>query len=352
MPETGISPNNYTFPFVLKACALKSLIIEGKVRHEDATRIGFDLDLYVEAALVDMHAKGDKLLRLNSPIRHICSKKCNLMTVLADTMAIVSDASAVGQLGHTMRAKIIHACAICNRFLEDMSIGNAIIAVLLFEGLLDSGCKPNPVTVLIMTLLPGFLMISIRGKGIPLHEMCWMWHAWIWERSIEPFLTNATGSRADLIDEGRKCFADIKKHSVTPQAKHYACKGCMVVMPGRAGLLHEAFDMVQQMPITQTDGAWEALLLACRIPGDTELEEIAARSLFEPEPEHAGYYVLMSNLYAASNRWKEVGKLKQDMKDRGLRKPSAFSVIEFGKEAHGFHTADRVNPYLQELYRK
>ncbi|XWS37014.1 hypothetical protein CRYUN_Cryun19dG0007200 [Craigia yunnanensis] len=57
-------------------------------------------------------------------------------------------------------------------------------------------------------------------------------------------------------------------------------------------------------------------------------------------------------MYAASNRWQEVGKLRQDMKDRGLRKPSAFNVIENGKEVHGFHAADRVNPYWQEVYRK
>ncbi|XWS60164.1 hypothetical protein CRYUN_Cryun07bG0011700 [Craigia yunnanensis] len=106
-------------------------------------------------------------------------------------------------------------------------------------------------------------------------------------------------SHAGLIDEGRKCFADMKKHSVTPQAKHYSF---MVDMLGIAGLLHEAFNMVQQMPIPQNDGVWGALLLACRIHGDTELG------------------------------WQEVGKLRQDMKDRGLRKPSAFSVIEFGKE--------------------
>ena len=78
----------------------------------------------------------------------------------------------------------------------------------------------------------------------------------------------------------------MKKHSVTPQAKHYAC---MVDMLGIAGLLHEAFNMVQQMPIPQNDGVLWALLLACRILGDTKLGEIAARSLFQLESEHAGY---------------------------------------------------------------
>lgn len=38
----------------------------------------------------------------------------------------------------------------------------------------------------------------------------------------------------------------------------------------------------------------------------------------------------MSNMYAASNRWPEVVKLRQNMKDIRLRKPSAFGVVELG----------------------
>lgn len=87
-------------------------------------------------------------------------------------------------------------------------------------------------------------------------------------------LLSACG-HAGLVDEGRKCFAETKKQSVSPQVKHYAC---MVDMLGRAGLLNQAFDMVQQMPIPQNDGVWGALLLACRIHGDTELAELAART--------------------------------------------------------------------------
>ncbi|KAE8672270.1 hypothetical protein F3Y22_tig00111847pilonHSYRG00020 [Hibiscus syriacus] len=57
MRKTRIPPNNYTFPFVLKARASKSMIIEEKVVHRDAIRTGFDLDLFVEASLVTMYAK-------------------------------------------------------------------------------------------------------------------------------------------------------------------------------------------------------------------------------------------------------------------------------------------------------
>ncbi|OMO52317.1 hypothetical protein COLO4_37289 [Corchorus olitorius] len=481
MRKTGISPNNYTFPFVLKACASKSLILEGKIVHGDAIRTGFDLDLYVEAALVDMYSKcgqtdeGFKIFDKMPERDLVCwtamitayeqaeqpnkalmlLRQMQLAGVLADEVTILTVASSVGQLGDTMRAKVVHAYALCNGFLEDVSVGNAIIAMYgkcgnvnealmvfdlmeerdgiswnsmlscysqngqaseafsLFEEMLNSGCKPNPVTVLIMVSACAYLGSKHLGRKLhnfaidrkikidatlhnalmdmyakcgdldtatimfneihPLERNATSWNVLIsgfgmhgygreamnlfsqMERAgIEPNHITFTSllsacSHAGLIDEGRKCFGAMKKYSVTPQAKHYTC---MVDMLGRAGLLNEAFDMIQQMPIPPTDSVWGALLLACKIHGDTELGETAAKSLFQLEREHAGYYVLMSNIYAASNRWQEVGKLRQHMKDKGLKKPSAFSVIEFGKEVHGFHTADRVNPYWQEVYRK
>ncbi|KAJ6386720.1 hypothetical protein OIU78_016620 [Salix suchowensis] len=61
---------------------------------------------------------------------------------------------------------------------------------------------------------------------------------------------------------------------------------------------------------------------------------------------------LIEELCVASNKWKEVGKLRQDMKNKGLKKPAAFSMIEYGKNILGFHTADQENPYRHEVYKK
>ncbi|MBA0847256.1 hypothetical protein Goshw_015159 [Gossypium schwendimanii] len=210
--------------------------------------------------------------------------------VLSDSVTIVSVASAVGQLGLIKRAKIVHSNAICNGYLKYLSVGNAIIAMyakcgnvslprlvfdlmeerdviswnsiisgysqngqasealFLSEVILDSEAYTNPVTKLIHGIKPDHITFTS--------------------------LLSACG-HADLINEGRKCFAEMKKHSVSPRVKHYAC---MVDMLGRAGLLNQAFDMVQQMPIPKNDGVWGALLLACRIHGDTELTELAARN--------------------------------------------------------------------------
>ena len=88
------------------------------------------------------------------------------------------------------------------------------------------------------------------------------------------------------------------------------------------------------------------------IHGNTNLAKVAADNLFHLEPQHTGYYVLMSNIYAASRNWQEVGNLRQDMKNKGLRKPAALSLIEFNNELHGFHTGEQLDPFTREIYRK
>ncbi|KAJ6295166.1 hypothetical protein OIU76_023132 [Salix suchowensis] len=105
-----------------------------------------------------------------------------------------------------------------------------------------------------------------------------------------------------LIDEGRKCFADMKRLSVTLEVKHHAC---VVDMLGRAGLLQEAFDLIKEMPSPPSDG-----------------DQTNGK------------------------------KLGQDMNNKGLKKPAAFSMIEYGKDILGFHTADQENPYRHEVYKK
>ncbi|OIV90745.1 hypothetical protein TanjilG_21876 [Lupinus angustifolius] len=59
------------------------------------------------------------------------------------------------------------------------------------------------------------------------------------------------------------------------------------------------------------DGAASGDLLgACRIHGNTELGEKAAEMVLKMEPHNTGIYVLLSNLYAASGRWVDVGKMR------------------------------------------
>lgn len=57
MLRWGVSPNNYTYPFVLKACGSRVSVVMGRLVHGHVLKSGFELDVYVEAGLVDMYAK-------------------------------------------------------------------------------------------------------------------------------------------------------------------------------------------------------------------------------------------------------------------------------------------------------
>lgn len=125
-------------------------------------------------------------------------------------------------------------------------------------------------------------------------------------------------SHAALVEEGYCLFDMMKsKYSITPSPDHYAC---MIDLLGRSGHLEAAYDLVKSLPVDKHAESWGALLGACRLHCDTELAEVVAKRLVELEPCNAGNFVLLSNVYAAADRWLDVSVVRNQMVDRGLRK--------------------------------
>ncbi|XP_078446150.1 pentatricopeptide repeat-containing protein At5g39350-like [Wolffia australiana] len=89
---------------------------------------------------------------------------------------------------------------------------------------------------------------------------------------------------------------------------------------GRAGRLEEARRLAGAAPAGAEGAAWGALLGACVVHGSAEVGEEAARRAMEAEPENAGNYVLLGNLYAAVGRWEEAERVRRMVKTRGLKK--------------------------------
>ncbi|XP_021726545.1 putative pentatricopeptide repeat-containing protein At5g37570 [Chenopodium quinoa] len=124
-------------------------------------------------------------------------------------------------------------------------------------------------------------------------------------------------SHAALVEEGYCLFDMMSKYSITPSPDHYAC---MIDLLGRSGHLEAAYDLLKSLPIEAHAECWGALLGACRLHCDTELAEVVANRLVELEPHNAGNFVLLSNVYAAVDRWLDVSNVRNQMVDRGLNK--------------------------------
>lgn len=155
-------------------------------------------------------------------------------------------------------------------------------------------------------------------------------------------------AHAGFVEEGREYFGLMTKHyKVTPKVEHY---GCMVDLLGRAGLLKEARELIGRMDVEPNVIMWGALLNACSIHGDSEVGEWAAQHTSELKAMDGGSYVLLSNLYAAGQRFDGVKEVREAMIKKDIYKPPGCSMIEIGDIVHEFVVADKVHPRSEEIY--
>jgi hypothetical protein len=57
MLEAGVGPDNYTFPFVLKACARLAVLEQGRQVQAHVVKLGFQSDQHVQNSLVSFYGK-------------------------------------------------------------------------------------------------------------------------------------------------------------------------------------------------------------------------------------------------------------------------------------------------------
>eukprot|EP01018_Ginkgo_biloba_P002434 Gb_04611 [translate_table: standard] len=234
MQLENLKPDSKTLASVLPACANLTALEQGMEIHERLIRSGFQCDVFVESALVDMYAKCGSI----EQARHLFDKmhQRNIVSWTA-----------------IMAGYAMHGCA--------------KEALKLFEQMQHSGMNPDHVTLVCV-----------------LSACC----------------------HAGLVDKGRQYFNRMSQsYHITPTMEHY---GCMVDLLGRAGLLAEAQDFINKMPIKPDISVWGCLLGACRVHNNVELGERVADCLFELNPTNAAPYVVLSNIYAAAGRWDGIEK--------------------------------------------
>ncbi|KAE9584927.1 hypothetical protein Lal_00024233 [Lupinus albus] len=136
-------------------------------------------------------------------------------------------------------------------------------------------------------------------------------------------------SHAGLADEALCYFTRMHKYyGVKPDSDHYSC---LVDVLSRAGRVHEAYKVIQEMPVKVTAKAWGALLGACRNFGELNLAEIAARALSEVEPDNAANYVLLAKMYAGVGRQEDAQNIVREMKERGVKPMTGSSWVVYSQ---------------------
>ncbi|KAK3131550.1 hypothetical protein QOZ80_6AG0507930 [Eleusine coracana subsp. coracana] len=163
-------------------------------------------------------------------------------------------------------------------------------------------------------------------------------------------------SHSGLVDEGLKIFESmVNDRSVAVRDEHYTC---LIDLCSRAGRLDDAKRLIQWLKIKPTSGSvWSALLGGCSAHGNESIGNLAARNLLEAEPDNAGTYTLLSNIYASAGKWKEAAEIRSEMNNRGLKKQPGCSWIEVANKVYVFVSRDKshseselINGVLQDIH--
>ncbi|KAJ0972699.1 hypothetical protein J5N97_020658 [Dioscorea zingiberensis] len=257
-----------------------------------------------------------------------------------DVVALVNTLSAIADLGFPDEGRRIHAYIRGRNIkLSSGNIGSALIDMYFKCGLVNnaynvfkrlcagdgSGARR---TGNWNSMISGLAMHGFGQEAIEIFDEM--------ERNeVKPDgitflgLLNACSHRG-LVEEGKHYFTlMLQKYKLKPSIQHY---GCLIDLFGRAGRFEAMQKVIDEMPMKPDATAWKSILSACVKHHYVTMGKQAAMKVIELAPDDSSCYVLLSNLYAKSEQWTEVERIRKLMKERGIRKvPGCSSVMIKGK---------------------
>ncbi|KAM5550934.1 pentatricopeptide repeat-containing protein [Rosa sericea] len=378
MCDAKMRPDEMTLVIVLSACSkLGDLSLGRKIRRYIDDN-GVYPDVYIGNALVNMYLEcGDAELARGvfdgMPVRNVVTwnsmisglahqgkykealdvfQEMQRIGLEPDDVTLVGVLNSCANLGVLELGKWVHAYVDRNQIEADRYIGNALVDMYAKCGSIDRA----------FTVFQGMKRRDVYSYtamivGLAMHgevEVALDIFSEMPRMGIQPDVVTFVGvlaacSHGGLVAEGQKYFRDMSTvYNLTPQTEHY---GCMVDLLGRAGLINEAEEFVNNMPIEPDAFVWGALLGACRIHGKVELAETVMKKLLKVEPERDGAYVLMSNIYSSANKWRDAVQLRRAMKEKNVTKTPGCSSIELEGVVHEFRKGDKSHKRSKHIYK-
>lgn len=379
MVEEGVEPDNFTYPFVLKACTRLKSVREGKQIHGHVFKLGFEADVFVQNSLINMYGRCGEMTLSSAVFERMESKTaaswssmvsaragvgmwsdclmlfremCRETGLKAEESGMVSALSACANTGALDLGMSIHAY-----LLRNINELNIAVKTSLVDMYAKCGCLDKALRIFKKMESRNSLTYSAMISGLALHgegEAALRMFSEMIEQGIESdhvvyvSVLNAC-SHSGLIKEGRRVFEDmLKEGKVEPTAEHY---GCLVDLLGRAGLLEEALETIQNMAVEHNDVVWRSFLSSCRVHENVELGKVAARELIKLSSHNPGDYLVISNMYAQAQMWEDVARVRTEMANKGLKQTPGFSIVEVKGKTHRFVSQDRFHPQCKKIYK-
>lgn len=347
--------------------------------YSQVVRFGFVADVLLQTTLLDVYAKSGDLdnacqLFDEMSLRDIASwnaliaglaqgsrpsealelfKRMDEKGLKPNEVTVLGALSACSQLGATAEGEKVFGYIRNEKLDHNVQVCNAVIDMYAKCGLVDKAywvfnnmsCKRSLVTW--NTVIMALAMQGDGVKALELFEL--MGGSGVCPDSVSYLAVLCACNHSGMVEDGVKLFDKMSQCGVTPNVKHY---GSVIDLLGRAGRLEEAYKIIDTMPMVPDVVLWQTLLGASKTYGNVDMAEKASRKLVEMGSNSCGDFVLLSNVYAAHERWKDVGRVRDAMKNRDVKKVPGFSYIESDGVIHKFINGDRSHSNWREIYKK
>ncbi|WRX33516.1 Pentatricopeptide repeat - like 10 [Theobroma cacao] len=380
MLECEVLPNNFTYPFVLKACAGIGDLNLGMSVHGSLLKFGFDVNNHVLNTLVHMYGSCKGGIQFGRKVFDEMTKKdsvpwsamiggyarlgrstdavdlfgqMQIEGICPDEITMVAVLCACTDLGALELGRWVESFIEKKGLNKSVELNNAIIDMFAKCGDVDKALKlfRTMSERSIVSWTSVIVGLAMHGRGLQavslFHEMI---RAGMVPDDVVFIGLLSACSHSGLVDKGKEFFDLMRKEfGILPKIEHY---GCMVDMLCRAGLVREAVEFVQKMPNEPNSIIWRTLINACRTHGELKLGESIARQLIENEPMREANYVLLSNIYAKMFHWEKKTKIREVMDKKGMKKIPGSTMIELNNKIYKFVAGDMSHNQYKEIFEK
>jgi pentatricopeptide repeat protein len=322
---SGMRPDSFTAVRVLTACARVTDLVTGEAVWRAVEQEGIAGNVFVATAALDLYVKCGEMQKARAVFDKMQNKDAVAWGAMVGGYASNGHPQEALELFFAMQAEgmmpecytVAGALSACTR-LGALDLGRRAARMVHWDEVLD-----NPVlgTALIdmyakcgstgeawmvfQQMRKRDIIVwnaMILGLGMTGHEKIAFALVGQMEKSgMTPNDNTFIGllcscTHTGLVKDGRRYFHNMtQSYRISPRIEHY---GCMVDLLSRAGLLEEAHQLIEDMPMQANAVIWGALLGGCKIHCDAGLAEHALKQLILLEPWNSGNYVMLSNIYS------------------------------------------------------
>ncbi|XP_023758589.1 pentatricopeptide repeat-containing protein At1g08070, chloroplastic [Lactuca sativa] len=380
MLETDTKFDEVTLVSVLTACGRVGALKLGEWIKDYIEANGLKRNPTLITSLVDMYAKCghvDKARSLFNQMSHKdvvawsamisgynqtnrCKEALSLFhdmqkaNIEPNEVTMVSVLSSCAELGALATGKWVHFYINKKKLPLTVTLGTALLHFYAKCGSIDNSIevfkKMSRKNVLSWSVLIQGLASNGQGdKALNYFDLMLTKH--IQPNDITFIGVLSACSHSGLVEKGRELFSSmIKDFDIEPKIEHY---GCMVDMLGRAGLLEEANQFIQNMPMNMKPNAliWRTLLASCKVYKNVGIGEESLKKIMNLETVHSGDYLLLSSIYASVGRLEDAFRVRREMKEKGvIKKSPGCSSIEVNGVIHEFFAEDDANFECEKIY--